>query len=68
MKKCSPCIETMKIEAPELEGPKIVGRIELPVENDKADRTIDEKRKRKRIPIEKKGAQAAESLTRNHSE
>jgi hypothetical protein len=27
-------IDTMKIEAPELEGPKIVGRIELPVEHD----------------------------------
>jgi translation initiation factor IF-2 len=52
-------IDTMKIEAPELEGPKIVGRIELPVENDQKNRALDEKRKRKRIPIEKKGAQTA---------
>jgi translation initiation factor IF-2 len=52
-------IDTMKIEAPELEGPKIVGRIELPVEHDQKNRALDEKRKRKRIPIEKKGAQTA---------
>ncbi len=52
-------IDTMKIEAPELEGPKIVGRIELPVDNDQKNRALDEKRKRKRIPIEKKGAQAS---------
>jgi translation initiation factor IF-2 len=52
-------IETLKIEAPELEGPKIVGRIELPVEIDHKNRALDEKRKRKRIPIEKKGTQAA---------
>jgi translation initiation factor IF-2 len=48
--------DKLKIEAPELEGPKIVGRIVLPVEPDK-NRGFDEKRKRKRIPIEKKGAQ-----------
>ena len=52
-------IDTMKIEAPELEGPKIVGRIELPIEHDQKNRALDEKRKRKRIPIEKKGAQTA---------
>ncbi len=51
-------IDTMKIEAPELEGPKIIGRIELPVEHDQKNRALEEKRKRKRIPIEKKGAQA----------
>jgi translation initiation factor IF-2 len=44
-----------KIEAPELEGPKIVGKIELPVDRD-INRALEEKRKRKRIPIEKKGA------------
>lgn len=48
--------DKLKIEAPELEGPKIVGRIVLPVEPDK-NRGFDEKRKRKRIPIEKKVAQ-----------
>jgi translation initiation factor IF-2 len=49
--------ETMKIEAPELEGPKIIGKIELPVETESRGRGGDEKRKRKRIPIEKKDAQ-----------
>jgi translation initiation factor IF-2 len=48
--------DKMKIEAPELEGPKIIGRIELPIDKE-ANRVAEEKRKRKRIPIEKKGAQ-----------
>ena len=51
-------LETLKIDAPELEGPKIIGKIELPVEKDIA-RSLEEKRKRKRIPIEKKGSQQA---------
>ncbi len=51
--------DKMKIEAPELEGPKIIGRIELPVDNDIKNRALDEKRKRKRIPIEKKGSSPA---------
>ena len=50
--------EMIKIEAPELEGPKIIGRIDLPVDKEAA-RGADEKRKRKRIPVEKKGAQGA---------
>jgi len=50
-------LETMKIEAPELEGPKIIGRIVLPVETEGRTRGGDEKRKRKRIPIEKKEQQ-----------
>jgi len=50
--------DKMKIEAPELEGPKIIGKIELPVDKDANSRALDEKRKRKRIPIEKKGAAA----------
>lgn len=49
--------ETMRIDAPELEGPKIIGRIDLPSEAE-TKRSIDEKRKRKRIPIEKKGGGA----------
>jgi translation initiation factor IF-2 len=53
--------DKMKIEAPELEGPKIIGRIELPVEKELSSRALDEKRKRKRIPIEKKGQQSAAS-------
>src|SRR5258708_12249804 len=43
------------IRADKLEGPKILGKIELPVDNDtRPKRDIDDKRKRKRIPIEKK--------------
>ncbi|MEY3351200.1 MAG: hypothetical protein RIQ50_1311 [Bacteroidota bacterium] len=45
-------IENIKIAAPELEGPKIIGKIELAPETD-ASKT-DERRKRKRIPIEKR--------------
>ena len=45
--------EMMKIEAEKIEGPKILGKIELPVDNDTRPKR-DEKRKRKRIPIEKK--------------
>jgi translation initiation factor IF-2 len=50
-------LETLKIEAPELEGPKIIGHIVLPVETEGRSRGGDEKRKRKRIPIEKKEQQ-----------
>ena len=48
------------IRAEKLEGPKILGKIELPVDNDTRPKKEDpdkEKRKRKRIPIEKKGDQ-----------
>jgi len=47
----TPVIENIRAE--KLEGPKILGKIELPVDNDTRPRH-DEKRKRKRIPIEKK--------------
>jgi translation initiation factor IF-2 len=52
----APVIENIKAE--KLEGPKVLGKIQLPVENDTRPKagTIDEKRKRKRIPIEKKPA------------
>jgi len=44
------------IKADRLEGPKILGKIELPVDNDtRPKRDNDDKRKRKRIPIERKG-------------
>ena len=44
------------IKAARLEGPKILGKIELPVDNDtRPKRDNDDKRKRKRIPIERKG-------------
>jgi translation initiation factor IF-2 len=41
------------IEVEKLTGPKILGKIELPVENDTRP-VKEEKKKRKRIPIEKK--------------
>ncbi|RYY59258.1 MAG: translation initiation factor IF-2, partial [Chitinophagaceae bacterium] len=41
------------IRADKIEGPKILGKIELPVDSDTRPK-LDEKRKRKRIPIEKK--------------
>ncbi len=47
-------LDTLKIEAPELEGPKIIGKIDLPVDPESRSRGAEEKRKRKRIPIEKK--------------
>ncbi len=46
-----------------IEGPKILGKIELPVDADKP-KLAEEKRKRKRIPIEKKEGTAAISETR----
>ncbi|MFZ9660629.1 MAG: translation initiation factor IF-2 [Chitinophagaceae bacterium] len=49
--------DSLRIDAPELEGPKIVGRIDLPSDAE-SKRAIEEKRKRKRIPIEKKGGGA----------
>ena len=48
----APEIEKIKIDAPELEGPKIIGKIELAPETDASK--SDERRKRKRIPIEKR--------------
>ena len=47
-----PLIENIKAE--KLEGPKILGKIYLPVNNDTRPKPSEEKRKRKRIPIEKK--------------
>jgi translation initiation factor IF-2 len=46
-----PVIENIEIE--KITGPKIFGKIDLPVDNDTRPKK-DEKRKRKRIPIEKK--------------
>jgi translation initiation factor IF-2 len=43
------------IKADRLEGPKILGKIQLPVDNDTRPKRDDDKRKRKRIPIERKG-------------
>jgi translation initiation factor IF-2 len=54
-----PVVEPPKIEniqATKLTGPKIMGKIELPVENDTRPKreSNEEKHKRKRIPIQKK--------------
>lgn len=67
-KPVAPVVEEPKEEAPpvieniqaaKLTGPKILGKIELPLDNDTRPKkdSIDEKRRRKRIPIEKKGGQ-----------
>lgn len=51
----APVIENIRAE--KLEGPKILGKIDLPVDSDTRPRPGDEKRKRKRIPIDKKGSE-----------
>ncbi|ULQ52218.1 translation initiation factor IF-2 [Flavihumibacter fluvii] len=61
-----PVIEN--IQAQRLTGPKIMGKIQLPVDSDtrpkpSAAGSSDEKRKRKRIPIDKKG----ENITRQQA-
>ncbi|RXK59663.1 translation initiation factor IF-2 [Lacibacter luteus] len=50
------------IKADKLEGPKILGKIDLPVNPDTRPKPASdkEKRKRKRIPIDKKGSQPAQ--------
>ena len=53
-KDIQPVIEN--IQAKKLTGPKIMGKIVLPVDNDtRPKKETDEKRKRKRIPMERKG-------------
>src|SRR3984893_4600294 len=47
-----PMIENIK--ADKLEGPKILGKIQLPLDSETRPKANEEKRKRKRIPIEKK--------------
>jgi translation initiation factor IF-2 len=51
--------EHIEMKAPKLEGPKIIGRIELPVSQPSGNNNSNrldhrEKRKRKRIPVEKR--------------
>ena len=48
--------EITNIRAEKLEGPKILGKIDLPVDSDTRPKSgdNDEKRKRKRIPVDKK--------------
>jgi translation initiation factor IF-2 len=56
------------IRAEKIEGPKVLGKIELPLENDTRPKPSfaprEEKRKRKRIPIDKKGVGANAPLER----
>jgi translation initiation factor IF-2 len=42
------------IKADKIEGPKILGKIDLPANNETRPKPLEEKRKRKRIPIEKR--------------
>ncbi len=61
-KVAGPVVEPVKdvpaiitnIKAAKLEGPKIMGKIDLPLNNDTRPRPSDERRKRKRIIVEKK--------------
>lgn len=46
--------EHIEMKAPKLEGPKILGKIELPVNTVGGKQERKEKRKRKRIPVDKK--------------
>ena len=47
------------IKADRLEGPKILGKIELPVDNDtRPKKDSEDKHKRKRIPVQRKGGGA----------
>ena len=50
-KELPPVVENIEVE--KLTGPKVIGKIDLPVENDTRPKK-EEKKKRKRIPIEKK--------------
>ena len=54
----------VNIRAEKLEGPKILGKIELPINSDTRPKPAarDEKRKRKRIPVDGKPAPAAPTL------
>lgn len=45
--------EHIEMKAPKLEGPKIIGRIELPVKDD-TNRGDSREKRRKRIPVQKK--------------
>jgi translation initiation factor IF-2 len=42
------------IKASKIEGPKILGKIDLPANNETRPKPVDERRKRKRIVVEKK--------------
>jgi translation initiation factor IF-2 len=54
--------EHIEMKAPKLEGPKIIGKIELPINNGNDNRDNREKRNRKRIPVQKKPESFRESI------
>src|SRR6478672_2860233 len=60
--EAEPVIENIKAE--KIEGPKTLGKIELPVDSDTRPKPSDENRKRKRIPIEKKDGGGAQGIQR----
>jgi translation initiation factor IF-2 len=47
-------LEHIEMKAPQLAGPKIIGRIELPVNEPSKSSSANERRNRKRIPVQKK--------------
>lgn len=61
----APVIENIKAKV--LTGPKILGKIELPVDNDTRPKkgALEEKRKRKRIPMEKKPGDTSQASPQN---
>jgi translation initiation factor IF-2 len=62
-----PVIENIK--ADKIEGLKILGKIELPVNNDtRPKRESEDKRKRKRIPIERKPAPPQQGQPHNNNQ
>ena len=54
------------IKAVKLEGPKIMGKIDLPSNNETRPKPPDERRKRKRIIVEKKGGHPPNQNHPNH--
>jgi translation initiation factor IF-2 len=55
------------IKADKIEGPKILGKIDLPVDSDTRPKPAEEKRKRKRIPIEKKSRGNVPNTSNNNN-
>ena len=62
--KAEPIVIT-NIKAEKLEGPKILGKIVLPSNNDTRPKPSDERRKRKRIVVEKKPTTSAPNTPGN---
>lgn len=58
--------EHIEMKAPKLEGPKIIGKIELPVNTVGGKQERKDKRKRKRIPLEGKKPETGTPQQRPH--